>query len=120
VRLPGLSADASPGPWASRSDLRHIETGNAAVRLVSAGWAMRTITNLIEKLIDIESSIGVKTNLTVRKQIVEAQDYALELQRELAEVLRGRPQTASGPSPESHLPRFGWRDALASIQRTIF
>ena len=44
---------------------------------------MKTITDLIEMLIDIESSIGIKTNFAIRKQVVDVQNYALEMQREM-------------------------------------
>jgi hypothetical protein len=86
---------------------------------------MKTISDLIEKLIDIESSIGVKTNIAIRKQIVEAQDYALEMQREMNEVLRGMSrQNALQSIPAASLippaPHSGWHRALTSIQRTIF
>jgi len=63
-----------------------------------------TITALIVKLTDNERSIGVETNSAIRNRIIDAQDYALDLQKEIMEVLRGRPQTASGPSMKSLRP----------------
>jgi hypothetical protein len=81
---------------------------------------MMTITALIDKLTDIERSIGVESNSTIRNRIIDAQDYALEMQREIGEILRGRPNTDPCPSLESTLPRSGWRNALASIKLTNF
>jgi hypothetical protein len=107
------------------SEPRHITIGEASVKSVIVGRPMKTITDLIEKLIDIEGSIGVKTNFAIRKLIVEAQDYALELQREMGEVLRSMSrQNVLQPIPAASLtspgPRSGWHRALTSIQRTIF
>jgi hypothetical protein len=84
-----------------------------------------TITTLLDKLIDIESSLGVESNLTIRKRIIDAQDYALGMQREMAEILREctlhkQAHVISDPSLTSPAPRSGWRVAFASIQRTIF
>jgi hypothetical protein len=84
------------------------------------GGSLMTITALIDKLTDIERSIGVESNSTIRSRIIDAQDYALEMQREIGEILRGRPQTDFCPSLKSPLPRSGWRNTLASIKLTIF
>jgi hypothetical protein len=60
------------------------------------------INILMEKLIEIERSIGVETNTTVRKQVLDAQDYLLGMQREIAEKLRKEPRRAGlEPFPTS-------------------
>jgi hypothetical protein len=48
-----------------------------------------SIPVLLKKLIDIEQSIGVVPNEMVRRQIQDVQDYALQIQKEIAEKLRG-------------------------------
>jgi len=45
-------------------------------------------TVLLEKLIQIERSIGVETNFAVRSLVQDAQDYLLGMQRERVEHLR--------------------------------
>ncbi len=50
-----------------------------------------TINILLEKLIEIERSIGVETNTAVRKQVLEAQDCLLAMQKEMVEKLRKGP-----------------------------
>jgi hypothetical protein len=47
---------------------------------------------LLDKLIEIERSIGVETNTTLRKQVLDAQDCVLEMQREMVENLRKGPR----------------------------
>jgi hypothetical protein len=46
------------------------------------------ISALLDKLTDIELSIGRETNATIRNKVLAAQDCALELQKELADNLR--------------------------------
>jgi hypothetical protein len=50
---------------------------------------MMSVTALIDKLTNIERSIGVESNSTIRNQVIEAQDCALLIQREIVEILRG-------------------------------
>jgi hypothetical protein len=52
-----------------------------------------SITVLLKKLIDVEESIGVQSNFVVRRKMHEAEDYALELQKELLETLLPRLRT---------------------------
>ena len=47
---------------------------------------------LLQKLIEIEKSIGVETNTTLRKQVLDAQDCVLQIQKETAENLRKGPR----------------------------
>lgn len=47
-----------------------------------------SIPTLLQKLIDIEKSIGREPDNVVRKKIHDAQDYALQMQKEVAEKLR--------------------------------
>jgi hypothetical protein len=78
------------------------------------------MTLLIDKLTEIQRSIGVEGNPTILKQAIEAQDCALQIQAEIAEMLRlesiqdavrivpdvfpGRPSALSG-----------WRHAFAAL-----
>jgi len=60
------------------------------------------INILLGKLIEIEQSIGVETDTTVRKQVLDAQDYLLGIQKEIVEKLRGEPRRATfEPFPAS-------------------
>ena len=52
---------------------------------------MVSVTALIDKLTDIELSIGIESHSTIRHQVIEAQDCALLIQREVAEILCGGP-----------------------------
>ncbi|MGD0913813.1 MAG: hypothetical protein ABR928_18100 [Terracidiphilus sp.] len=84
-----------------------------------------TVTALIDKLIDIERSLGVESNSSVRERIIDVEDYALGMQREIGEILREcnrHNQVQVIPDPSLTLParHSGWRIALASLQRTIF
>ena len=44
--------------------------------------------DLLDKLIQIQQAIGVETNFTVQKMLMEAQDCLLELEKERVENLR--------------------------------
>jgi hypothetical protein len=51
------------------------------------------IPRLVEKLIDVERSIGREPDAAIRRKIQDAEDYAIQVQKELAEKLlkdRGR------------------------------
>ena len=51
------------------------------------------IPSLVEKLIDVERSIGRESDAAIRRKIQDAEDYAIQVQKELAEKLlkdRGR------------------------------
>ena len=50
---------------------------------------MVSVTALIDKLTEIERSIGAESNSTIRTQVIEAQDCALLIQREIVGILRG-------------------------------
>jgi hypothetical protein len=65
---------------------------------------MNTVA-LIEKLIDIERSIGREDASTLRGKVIDAQDCALRMQKEMIESLR---RISSGPS----LPEFASRSQL--------
>lgn len=43
---------------------------------------------LLEKLIEIERSIGLDSDLALRRQVIEAQDYILAIQQGLAAQAR--------------------------------
>jgi hypothetical protein len=82
---------------------------------------MTGITVLIDKLTDIERSIGVETDFAIRSQVVAAQDCALRLQGEIAEIFRreserNADQIESDLSLNALLGRCGWRRAFAAIQ----
>jgi len=49
-------------------------------------------TVLLQKLIEIERSIGVETNATIRNQVLDLQDYVLEMQKQTLENLRKQPR----------------------------
>jgi hypothetical protein len=51
-----------------------------------------SVHSLLQKLIEIEQSIGVETDTTLRKQVLDAQDYLLQMQKEIVENLRYRPR----------------------------
>jgi hypothetical protein len=55
---------------------------------------MVSVTALIEKLTDIERSIGVENNATIRFQVIDAQDCVLLIQKEIVEILGGEPPSA--------------------------
>jgi|HubBroStandDraft_5_1064220.scaffolds.fasta_scaffold343159_1 hypothetical protein len=48
------------------------------------------ITVLLAKLIEVERSIGVESETMLRKRLYEAEDYALQMQKEMAERLPQR------------------------------
>lgn len=54
---------------------------------------MRT-SELLERLFDLERSIGVETDATLRNKVIELEEFVLLMQKERAEILR----TASTPS----------------------
>jgi hypothetical protein len=61
--------------------------------------------DLLDKLIRIERAIGVESNLTVHKMLIEAEDCLLELAKERAESLRREEVQSVGDedtSPEFH------------------
>ena len=43
---------------------------------------------LLERLIEIERAIGVKDPITLRRMVIDTQDYVLQMQKEYAEFLR--------------------------------
>ncbi|HEY1767873.1 MAG TPA: hypothetical protein VGG26_09470 [Terracidiphilus sp.] len=60
-----------------------------------------TVNIVLEKLIEIERSIGVETDTNLRKQVLDAQDYILEIQKEIVEKLRREPRIFMEPFPSS-------------------
>jgi hypothetical protein len=60
-----------------------------------------SITVLLKKLIEVEQSVGVDTEAVLRMKIQEAQDYALQIQKETVESLLQR----SGGSVSIYSPR---------------
>jgi hypothetical protein len=48
---------------------------------------MRT-TELLEMLFDVERSIGIENNTTIRNKVIEIEEWVLLLQRERVENLR--------------------------------
>jgi hypothetical protein len=60
------------------------------------------INILLGKLIEIERSIGIETDTTLRKQVLDAQDCLLGIQKEIVEKLRKEPRCAAfDPFPAS-------------------
>jgi hypothetical protein len=60
------------------------------------------INILLGKLIEIERSIGVETNTTLRQQVLDAQDYLLGIQKEIVDKLRKEPRRSGfEPFPAS-------------------
>jgi hypothetical protein len=57
---------------------------------------MTSLTALLNKLTEIEHSIGRADDLTIRHMVMDAQDCALELQKELMEVLLKESREKSG------------------------
>jgi hypothetical protein len=51
------------------------------------------ISTLLDKLTDIESALGRETETMIRYRIIDAQDYALRIQKQVIEELRIRPQS---------------------------
>lgn len=45
------------------------------------------ITQLLEKLFDLERSIGVETNTTILKTIIDIEENVLLMKQEIAEML---------------------------------
>ena len=92
---------------------------------------MVSVTALIDKLTEIQRSIGVESEFVIHKQVLDAQDCVLQLQAEIAQVLRieSRQNTARmqvteaqnavrlAPAlswePRSH--HSGWQRAVAAI-----
>jgi|HubBroStandDraft_2_1064218.scaffolds.fasta_scaffold345713_2 hypothetical protein len=48
------------------------------------------ITTLLDKLTDIEQALGRENEMMIRRRIIEAQDYALGIQKQVIEELRIR------------------------------
>jgi hypothetical protein len=45
-------------------------------------------SELLEKLFEIERSIGVETPMVLRSKVVDAEECVLRMQKEIADVLR--------------------------------
>jgi hypothetical protein len=105
---------------------------------------MMSVTVLIDKLTEIQRSIGVESDYTIHNQVIDAQDLALQVQAETAEILRiesrrnaarihdatqihatariryatkvhHASQTAPAVSWKPVPPPFSWRRAFAAI-----
>jgi hypothetical protein len=81
---------------------------------------MMSVTVLIDKLTEIERSIGVEDNLLLRNQILDAQDCALRVQAEIAEMLRkeqgqNAAKSLSDDSLEPEMRPSVWRRAFVAI-----
>ena len=82
---------------------------------------MTNVTVLIDKLTDIELSIGVDDDFALRNMVIDAQDCALMLQREVAEVLCSKSR-CNAVRPTSYLCigglliQLGWRRGFAAIR----
>ena len=50
------------------------------------------ITGLLQKLFEIERSIGSETNAAILNQVLDAENCLLEMQREMIESLRNHPR----------------------------
>jgi hypothetical protein len=73
-------------------------------------------TVLLDKLAVIERSLGVESDSTIRGLIIDAQDCALQMQGEIADVLLGDSQPNVGPTSNDS----GWRRALAAVLPTSY
>jgi hypothetical protein len=60
-----------------------------------------SMTELLRKLIDVEKAIGVESNYVLRRKMHEAEDYALELQKDIAESLHDTAKRLSHPGMEA-------------------
>lgn len=81
---------------------------------------MKSVTALIAKLGEIHQSIGIEDNFTVLNQVLDAQDFALQVQAEVTEMFRvgkgpNEVEVAPDASSDSQTPLPGWRRAFASI-----
>jgi hypothetical protein len=79
-----------------------------------------SVTELIIRLSEIERSIGVESNHTIHKQVMDAQDCALRVQAKMVDMLRAESvQGAAGIVPDVFVeptpPLSGWRPALAGL-----
>jgi hypothetical protein len=79
-----------------------------------------SVTELINRLSEIERSIGVESNHTIQKQVIDAQDCALRVQAEIAEMLHIESiEDAVRIVPDVFLeplsPISGWHRALAAV-----
>jgi hypothetical protein len=82
---------------------------------------MTSVAVLIDKLTNIELSIGVKEDCAVRNLVLDAQDCALQIQREVAEILRSRSRhnavrLTSYLCFGGLLIQLGWHRAFAAIR----
>lgn len=59
---------------------------------MSTGVLNLNLTGLVEKLIHVEESIGVEPLTVVRKRLIEAQEYLLEMQAACAQKANPRPR----------------------------
>ena len=50
------------------------------------------INGLLQKLFEIERSIGSETNTAILNQVLDAENCLLEMQREMIESLRNQPR----------------------------
>jgi len=78
---------------------------------------MVSVTVLIDKLTYLERCVGVESDSAVRKRVIDAQDCALLVQREVAETLRrgsgSNGVRITGEVPlSSVLPRPVWKRLL--------
>jgi hypothetical protein len=76
---------------------------------------------LINKLTDIELSIGVRSNNELRHMVINVQDGLLQMQRERAETLRVRSRYgAVRATPYGYISGLffhrGWLRAVAAIR----
>ena len=63
---------------------------------------MHNMNTLLDKLIEIERSIGVETDSTLRNLVIDAQDCVLGMQKQAVENLRKSPaRFAFEASPSS-------------------
>jgi hypothetical protein len=60
-----------------------------------------SMTVLLRKLIDVEKAIGVESNYMLRRKMHEAEDYALELQKDMAESLHNTAKRFAHPGMEA-------------------
>jgi hypothetical protein len=79
-----------------------------------------SVTELIIRLSEIERSIGVESNHTIQKQVMDAQDCALRVQAELVDMLRIESiedpvRAVPDVLMESPLLASGWRPSFAGL-----
>jgi hypothetical protein len=81
---------------------------------------MLSVTVLIEKLNEIQRSIGLESDLTIHNHVIAAQDCALQIQADIAQMLRTEstcdaPRIEPGIYLDQELPHSRLRSSFAAV-----